>query len=82
MERPKRSKRHRAPNTALIELRINEGLTPADLAYRCGTSAKTIRLAEAGFTPGPRIQFEIAKVFGVRPLEIWPLERQKVAALR
>lgn len=82
MERRTGAKRHRAPNTELISLRINGGMTAADLAYRCGTSAKTIRLAEAGFTPGPRIQFEIAKAFGLEPLDIWPMERQRVAALR
>jgi lambda repressor-like predicted transcriptional regulator len=55
-------------------------MAPADLAYRAGVCAKTIRLAEAGFVPGPRIQFAIAAVFDMQPLELWPLERQKVAA--
>jgi DNA-binding XRE family transcriptional regulator len=82
MQRPNRSKWNRAPNTSLIEHRINLGLSPADLGYRAGVSAKTIRMAESGFTPGPRIQMQIARVFGLSPLDLWPMERQKVAALR
>lgn len=82
MQRPTRSNPYRLPNTALIEQRINLGLSPADLGYRAGVSAKTVRMAEAGFTPGPRIQFAIARVFGCEPLDLWPMERQKVAALR
>ena len=82
MEKLKGSNRHRVPNTDLIGLRINSGMTASDLAHRCGTTAKTIRMAEAGFTPGPRIQFEVARAFGREPLDIWPMERQKVAALR
>ncbi len=57
-------------------MRINEGLTPNMLAYRANVSGNTVRLAEAGFVPGPRIQFAIAEVFGKRPLDLWPLEEQ------
>lgn len=66
----------RSPNVRLQELRINAGLSPNDLAYRAATTGNTVRLAERGFTPGPRIQYAIAQVFGVRPLDIWPLEQQ------
>lgn len=56
-------------------------MAPSDLAYRAGVSAKTIRLAEHGFVPGPRIQFAIAQVFELSPLDLWPLETQiRVAA--
>lgn len=51
-------------------------MAPSDLAYRAGVSAKTIRLAEHGFVPGPRIQFAIAQVFDLSPLDLWPLETQ------
>ena len=68
------------PNRCLQELRINAGLSQNDLARVTGTSAQTIRLAERGFVPGPRIQFAIADYFGKRPLDIWPLSQQKVAA--
>lgn len=68
----------RTPNRRLQELRINAGLSPNDLAYRAGVSGKTIRLAEAGFTPGPRIQRAISDVLQLAPLELWPLERQRV----
>lgn len=75
------SRSRRAPNRRLAELRINAGMAPSDLAYRAGTSAKTIRLAELGWVPGPRIQFAIAAVFDLKPLDLWPLELQmRVAA--
>jgi len=54
------------------------GLSPNDLAHRAGVSGKTIRLTEAGFVPGPRIQFAIARVFDLQPLDLWPIERQRV----
>lgn len=65
------------PNRRLQELRINQGLSPNDLAYRAGVSGNTIRLAEAGFVPGPRIQFAIARVFELLPLDVWPMEGQR-----
>lgn len=67
----------RIPNRRLQELRINRGLSPNDLAGATGVSAGTIRLAERGFTPGPRIQFALASYFGVQPLDIWPLPLQR-----
>lgn len=66
----------RIPNRKLTELRLNAGMAPTDLAYRAGVSAKTIRLAEDGFTPGPRIQFAITRVFDLLPLDLFPLEHQ------
>lgn len=67
------------PNRQLQELRINEGLSPNALAYRAGVSGKTVRMAEAGWLPSPRSQFQIAQVFGLKPLDLWPLERQVAA---
>jgi transcriptional regulator with XRE-family HTH domain len=64
------------PNRRLQELRINEGLSPNVLAYRAGVSGNTVRMAEAGFRPSPRTQFAIAGVFGLRPLDLWPIEEQ------
>lgn len=72
---PKRSGRR--PNLELIGLRINQGLSREQLASRVGVSRETIRLAEAGFLPGPRVQFAIATEFGHSPLELWPLDRQR-----
>lgn len=66
----------RRPNRRLQALRINEGLSPNALAYRAGVSGNTIRLVEAGFVPSPRIQFAIATVFELRPLDLWPIEEQ------
>lgn len=74
-----RSTRRRAPNRQLQELRINAGLSPNDLAYRAGISGNTVRLAEAGMTPTPRVQFAIARVFDLSPLDLWPIDHQRVA---
>lgn len=61
---------------------MNAGMTPNDLAYRAGVSGKTVRMVEAGFIPTPRTQFQIAAVFDLKPLDLWPFEReqQRVAA--
>lgn len=75
-EVPQRSPR-RSPNQTLYGLRLNEGLSRRDLAARCGISAETVRLAELGWTPTPRVQFAIAGAFGLRPLDLWPIERQR-----
>lgn len=69
----------RSPNRHLQELRLNAGMSPNDLAYRAGVSGNTIRMAEAGFTPTPRVQFAIARVFDLLPLDLWPLENQRRA---
>ena len=66
----------RRPNRQLQRLRVNEGLSPNALAYRAGVSGNTVRIAEAGFPPSPRVQFAIAEVFGLRPLDLWPIEEQ------
>lgn len=68
--------RRLAPNRQLMELRINQGLSPNDLAYRAGISGKTVRMAEAGFLPSPRVQHAIAQVFDLSPTAIWPLHLQ------
>jgi DNA-binding XRE family transcriptional regulator len=72
------------PHRKLQELRLNEGLSPNDLARRAQVSGQSIRLAEKGHVPSPRIQFAIASVFTnddgspLHPLDLWPLEQQKV----
>ena len=72
----------RVPHQRLKELRVNAGMSPNDLAFRVGVSGKTIRMAEAGWIPSPRTQFQIASAFGMLPLDLWPFDRdrQKVAA--
>lgn len=77
--RSPRVKRRRVPNRMLQALRINAGLSPNDLAYRAGVSGNTVRMAEAGFVPSPRVQFAIARVFELSPLDLWPLEDQRAA---
>lgn len=66
----------RPKNWKLIELRINAGMSPNDLAYRAGVSGNTIRMAEDGHRPTPRIQFAIAEVFKLSPLDLWPLDHR------
>lgn len=67
----------RGPNHKLVALRVNDGLSREQLAYRANVARETVRLAESGFVPGPRVQFSIAEVFGLRPLDLWPIEIQR-----
>lgn len=66
-------------NRLLIEARLNAGLTPNDLAYRAGVSGNTVRAAERGIYVGPRAQYAIAHALQLRPLDLFPWERQKEA---
>jgi transcriptional regulator with XRE-family HTH domain len=74
------ARRRRQPNRELIELRLNAGLSPNDLAIRAHISGNTVRSAERGMYIAPRSQYAIAKALGVRPLDVFPYERQRVAA--
>jgi DNA-binding XRE family transcriptional regulator len=68
------------PHLRLVELRINAGLSREDLALRIGVSRETIRLAEqTSYAPTVRVQAAIAREFGLRPLDLWPIECQKAA---
>jgi len=67
-------------NRPLIELRLDAGLTPNDLARRAGISGNTVRAAERGLYVDPRSQYAIATALGVRPLQAFPFERQREAA--
>lgn len=73
------SNRHRSTRTnlELIALRINAGFSRDDLAAEIGVGRETIRLAEAGFVPTPRVQFAIASRLGKTPLDIWPIGQQR-----
>lgn len=64
-------------NRLLIEMRLNAGLTPNDLARRAGISGNTVRAAERGLYVDPRSQYAIANALGARPLDAFPFERQK-----
>jgi hypothetical protein len=48
-------------------------MSPNDLGYEAGVTGKTVRMVEAGHIPSPRIQFAIAGVFDLLPLDLWPL---------
>lgn len=67
-------------NRALIELRLNAGLTPNDVAQRAGISGNTVRAAERGLYVDPRSQWAIANALGVLPLDVFPFERQREVA--
>jgi transcriptional regulator with XRE-family HTH domain len=68
------------PNMDLIRARLNEGLTPNDLAYRAGISGNTVRAAERGMYINPRSQYAISRALQADPLSLFPFERQRVAA--
>lgn len=72
------ARRSRRPHIELMELRINRGWTPADLAFRAGIDQKTVRLVEAGWRPGPRVQYAIASQFDLAPTDLWPLTKEAV----
>jgi transcriptional regulator with XRE-family HTH domain len=68
-------------NRTLIELRLNAGMTPNDLARRAGINGNTVRAAERGLYVEPRSQYAIASALGVLPLDVFPFERQREVAL-
>lgn len=70
------SSKRKTPNRKLTKLRVNAGLSPNELGRLAGCSGKTVRDAESGTRPLPRIQFAIAEQFDLLPLDIWPLEVQ------
>lgn len=67
-------------NRFLIEHRLNAGMTPNDLARRAGVSGNTVRAAERGLYIDPRSQYAIAAALDLRPLDVFPFERQREAA--
>ena len=67
------------PNLELRSLRLNKGLSREALGDLTGVSRETIRLAELGFVPGARAQFALADYFDMLPLDLWPIERQRIA---
>lgn len=75
MTRSAQGRKH--AHLGLIALRINAGLSRADLALRAGIGRETLRLAEAGYMPGPRVQFAIAHALDCTPLDLWPIESQR-----
>lgn len=68
------------PNRALIALRLNAGLTPNALGYRARVSGNTVRSAERGHYIDVPQQHAIATALGVSVLDVFPMERQRVAA--
>ena len=77
MPRTTRSGHRRTAHLELIELRVNEGLSRDALARRAGVGRETVRLAESGFVPTPRVQFAIARAVKRTPLDLWPIEMQR-----
>jgi transcriptional regulator with XRE-family HTH domain len=72
-------RRARRANRALIELRLNAGLSPNDLARRSFVSGNTVRAAERGLYVSPRSQHAMATALGVGVLTVFPFETQREA---
>jgi transcriptional regulator with XRE-family HTH domain len=75
----KRRARRDRVNRDLIELRLNLGWTPNDLARAARISGNTVRAAERGLYVDPRSQYAIATALGVGPLAVFPFDRQREA---
>jgi DNA-binding XRE family transcriptional regulator len=67
-------------NRLLIEMRLDAGMTPNDLARRAGISGNTVRAAERGDYVDPRSQYAIASALGATRVVLFPFERQREAA--
>ena len=69
---------HRATGTRLRALRVDRGLSPEQLGWELGASGRsyvsgpTIRRAERGAVPTPRVQYALASYFGMRLSDLWP----------
>lgn len=70
-------RKKRPPHLELIALRVNRGHSRGTLSQATGIGRETIRMAEAGWVPTPRVQFAIAKALDTTPLVLWPIERQR-----
>lgn len=70
----------RRRNRVLIELRLDAGLMPNDLARRAGISGNTVRAAERGEYVDARSQYAIANALDAARVVVFPFERQKEAA--
>jgi len=69
--------RRQRPSTNLIELRTKHGLSASQLAQQAGVKPSTVWNAERGRIPRNDTQLRIAKVFGLTPLDLWPLEEDE-----
>lgn len=64
-----------APNTMLIGLRLDKGLSRRDAAQMIGISIDTLARAEAkGHYPRAENGFRIAKFYGLKYTDLWPIE--------
>lgn len=64
----------------LIEMRLDAGLTPNDLARRAGISGNTVRAAERGEYVDPRSQYAMSAALEAARVVLFPFERQREAA--
>jgi lambda repressor-like predicted transcriptional regulator len=71
------SSRRKTTRLDLVALRVNAGHSRESLSLKTGLGRETIRMAEAGWLPTPRVQFAIAAAYGLKPLELWPIESQR-----
>ena len=70
-----------APVIDIREQRINLGLSVADAAEQMGVTPQTLDRAERGeHRPQPRHAFRIAKFYGYKVTDLWPLEDEPTGA--
>lgn len=73
------AQQHQQPSANLERLRIEAGLTPAQLAEAADVSPNTVRYAERGQIPGVRLQVQIASALSdalerrITHTDLWPL---------
>lgn len=82
-----RGNRNRQAAELIRQMRTDEGLTPEALAYQIArdgggiVSGRTIRRIESeGAIPTVRVQFALARHFGMSPTDLWRPQRRKAAA--
>lgn len=79
-QRSARPRSGRRTNRVLIELRLERGWAPNDLARVAGIAGNTVRAAERGEYVEPRSQHAMASALQVSLLVVFPFERQREAA--
>jgi DNA-binding XRE family transcriptional regulator len=64
----------------LETLRLNAGLSPEQLAEKCGVSNVTIRNAErTGNRPQPQTAKKLADHFDLAVTDLWPVKERNAA---
>lgn len=74
IQRPTGRRTDKQAASKLRRLRLNQGLSPEQLAAHVGLSGKAIRLIEEGrVIPTPRSMFALAHYFELEVTDLWRL---------